>query len=396
MAIQDWMNVRMFDFVHRNNLVYNTCWEDPRLDRIALDLGPRDNVMVITSAGCNALDYALSEPNHVYAVDMNPRQNALLELKLAGIRRLEYEDFFQMFGRGRLVDATDIYQQRLRADLSPWSQSYWDRWIRFFDNRHRPFYYRGTSGTFAKILNLYVDRVIRVREWLDAILNAASVDEQRRIYDDYLRDRFWTRTVKFAMGRDTTLSMVGVPKAQRQQVERDYDGGIVKFVQDCVEAVFAGLPLADNYFWRVYLTGQYTPQCCPEYLKPENFLRLKNGLVDRVTAHTNTVQGFLESSNVRISRFVLLDHMDWLSNKLFWALEGEWQAILNNATDDARFLWRSGGLRTDFIERVRIRHHGQKRQLGELLSYNRALAEQLHRQDRVHTYGSFYIAQVAA
>ncbi len=88
-------------------------------------------------------------------------------------------------------------------------------------------------------MNLYVDRVIRVREWLDAILDAATVDEQRRIYDDYLRDRFWTRTVKFAMGRDTTLSMVGVPKAQRQQVERDYDGGIVKFVQDCVEAVFA-------------------------------------------------------------------------------------------------------------------------------------------------------------
>ena len=63
MALVDWLNVRMFNLVHRNNLVYNTCWEDPRLDRVALDLGPEDSVVVITSAGCNALDYALTGPN---------------------------------------------------------------------------------------------------------------------------------------------------------------------------------------------------------------------------------------------------------------------------------------------------------------------------------------------
>jgi S-adenosylmethionine-diacylglycerol 3-amino-3-carboxypropyl transferase len=222
------------------------------------------------------------------------------------------------------------------------------------------------------------------------------VAEQQQIYDNYLRDRFWTRTVKFAMGRDTTLSMVGVPKAQRLQVERDYEGGIVRFVQDCVEAVFARLPLADNYFWRVYLTGQYTHTCCPRYLQPDNFHRLKAGLADRISAHTDTVQGFLERRRVRISRFVLLDHMDWMSSRLVLALESEWQAILNSATQDAKFLWRSGGLRTDFVDRIRVRYQGRERQLGELLAYNRQLAEELHAQDRVHTYGSFSIAETAA
>ena len=396
MPIGEWLNLRMFNWLHRNNLVYNTCWEDPRLDHVDLQLGPRDTVLVITSAGCNALDYALAAPHHVYAVDMNPRQNAVLELKLAGIRQLEFEDFFRLFGQGRLPGVVDIYRQRLRGSLSAWSRGYWDRWIGFFDNPRRPFYYRGTSGTFAKILNLYVDRVIRARQWLDAILNAASVAEQQQIYDNYLRDRFWTRTVKFAMGRDTTLSMVGVPKAQRLQVEQDYEGGIVRFVQDCVEAVFARLPLADNYFWRVYLTGQYTHTCCPRYLQPDNFHRLRAGLADRISAHTDTVQGFLERSRVRISRFVLLDHMDWMSSRLVSALESEWQAILNSATQDAKFLWRSGGLRTDFVDRIRVRYQGRERQLGELLAYNRQLAEELHAQDRVHTYGSFSIAETAA
>ncbi len=396
MSVRDWISGRVFRMVHGNNLVYNTCWEDPRLDRAALNLGPDDTVLVITSAGCNALDYALAGPKHVYAVDMNPRQNALLELKLAGIRALEYEDFFSMFGCGRLENAESIYRGQLRPSLSPWSQTYWDRWIRFFAHPRRSFYFRGTAGSFARAVNVYIDRVCKVRAEIDSILEAGTLEEQREIYNEKICDRFWTRAMRFAMNRDTTLSMVGVPKAQRRQVETQYAGGIVQFVQDCVEAVFAKLPLSDNYFWRVYLTGQYVEQCCPEYLKPDQFQRLKAGFAERVSVHTNSVQSFLMGHEERISRFVLLDHMDWLSDKFFPMLELEWQAILDRATPNARAIWRSGGLQTDYLDRVQVYHRGQLRQLTELLSLNRELANQLHELDRVHTYGSFYIADLAA
>ena len=87
MSLVEWAGSRVFSVVHGNNLVYNTCWEDPRLDHQALNLTADDTVLVITSAGCNALDYALAAPKKVVAVDMNPRQNALLELKIAGIRK---------------------------------------------------------------------------------------------------------------------------------------------------------------------------------------------------------------------------------------------------------------------------------------------------------------------
>jgi S-adenosylmethionine-diacylglycerol 3-amino-3-carboxypropyl transferase len=397
MPVMDWFSARVFNFVHGNNLVYNTCWEDPRLDRVALELAPDDDVLVITSAGCNALDYALASPNHVYAVDMNPRQNALLELKLAGIKNLNYDDFFGMFGRGRLPGGRAVYHDKLRASLSPWSRNYWDRFIKFFDNKRRSFYFRGTSGSFARAINVYVDRVARVRPQIDALLSATTVEEQSKIYYDELHERFWSRPMRFAMNRDTTLSMVGVPKAQRRQVETQYEGGIVKFVQDCVETVFAKLPISDNYFWRVYLTGEYAPDCCPEYLSVDGFERLKGGLVDRISVHTNSVQGFLEQHHGTISRYVLLDHMDWLSDKFFPLLELEWQAILDRAADGARILWRSGGLRTDFIERVQVTTGGgQLRKLPDLLTFHQQLADELHEQDRVHTYGRFYIADLAA
>jgi S-adenosylmethionine-diacylglycerol 3-amino-3-carboxypropyl transferase len=46
-------------------------------------LRDQDNLLVITSAGCNVLDYTLTGPRRILAVDANPRQNALLELKFA-------------------------------------------------------------------------------------------------------------------------------------------------------------------------------------------------------------------------------------------------------------------------------------------------------------------------
>ena len=90
------------------------------------------------------------------------------------------------------------------------------------------------------MMNIYVDRICKVRPQVQGILDAESLEEQRRIYREEIRDRFWSRPMRFAMNRDATLSMVGVPRAQRRQVETQYDGGIVKFVQDCLDAVFGG------------------------------------------------------------------------------------------------------------------------------------------------------------
>ncbi len=395
MALSNWISGRVFKFVHGNNLVYNTCWEDPRLDRQALQLTSQDRVLVITSAGCNALDYALTGPAHVYAVDMNPRQNALLELKMTGIRQLQYEDFYQLFGAGHHPRAANIYQTALRSHLSPWAQTYWDRFIKFFDNSKRTFYYRGTSGAVARGIRYYIDRVAKLRPEVNDLLACRTVSEQQAIYER-IRERFWSRSMRFALNRDSTLSMLGVPKAQRQQIDQQYPGGILSFIQDSMEAVFAKLPIHENYFWRVYITGNYTPECCPEYLKASNFQQLKSTGVANVSVHTDSVQGFLEKGTEPISRFVLLDHMDWLSEHLFPLLELEWQAILKRAAPNTRILWRSGGLRTEFIDRVQVDVAGRPVKLNSLLKYHAEQAAELHQLDRVHTYGSFYIADVVA
>src|SRR5271165_4897030 len=357
MNLGDKISGACFNWIHQNNLVYNTCWEDPRLDRQALNLTSNDTLVVITSAGCNALDYAILGPKAIHAVDMNPRQNALLELKIAGIRHLDYEPFFEMFGRGHCKQALDLYRQTLRSALSPSARSYWDRHILSFAGAggRRSFYFHGTSGVLAWLINWYIDWVARVRETINELLCCRTLSEQQAIYTDRLHSAFWTNFLRWTMDRDTTLSFLGVPRAQRRQVENSYPGGVAKFIEDRIEAVFTRLPLEDNYFWRVYLTGYYTPECCPEYLKQEGFAQLKAGRVDSIRVHTGSILGFLENYPSTISRFVLLDHMDWLSSNNNPVLRQQWQALLDHATPDARILWRSGGLKVDYVDPIEVK-----------------------------------------
>lgn len=394
--LMDLLSTGMFRLCHGSQLVYNTCWEDPRLDRIALRIGSCDEVMAITSGGCNTLDYLLDGPRRVYAVDVNLRQNALLELKVAGIRALDHDTFFALFGRGYLENWGQVYDTMLRRQLSRSSREYWDAKGWMFRSRRRrgSFYYRGSSGMFAWLVNLYIDRVAKMREAVDTLLEASSLEEQRDIYHTRIKPVLWGRAIQWLTRRDFALAMLGVPRSQRRQIDSGYPGGVAAFVVNQVEDLLTNVSLQDNYFWRVYINGEYTLGCCPEYLKLENFLRLKQGLVDRVEIHTNTVQGFLQQCDRDISRFVLLDHMDWLYERHPQLLQREWQSIVDRAAPGTRIIWRSAAPRVDFVDSLRVSLGADSVALGELLRYDQELARQLHPQDRVHTYGSFYIAHL--
>ena len=393
-ALTTWTTETLFNYVHGNHLVYNTCWEDPRLDREVMELGPDDEVVLITSAGCNALDYALDGPRRIHAVDMNFRQNALLELKIAGIRHLDHEQFFSVFGDGGSRHFPEWYRTLLRRSLSPMARAYWDRYQHFFARKtpNASFYHRGTTGLFARCMVRYF-KMAGVHKDILNIFAAKSLEEQREIYHSRVRSRMWRPAVKRALRTDIALSLIGVPAAQKQHLERTCGQSVADFMEDCVETVCTRLPVSDNYFWRLYLFGRYSRECCPGYLQEANFARLKAGLVDRVEAYTGNLTEFLRNHPGNLSRFVLLDHMDWLSHRHPEALAEEWELIVKRARQNAQVLWRSGGFSVDFVDPLVVRHQGETCRIGDLLSYDTQRAEACHQRDRVHTYGSFYIAR---
>ncbi len=389
---------RLFNAIYSRALVYNTCWEDPAVDRQALNLAPHDNILVITSAGCNALDYALTAPNRIDAVDANPRQTALLELKLAGIRRLDFDDYFALFGTGRHPRFRELYRDALRDALSPFARDYWDLHGRWFvpSSPRGGFYFHSLSGIVARAFRGYLGVRPRLRTAVEELLEAKTLEQQCEIYDRRAAPQLWGRGMNWALSNQLTMSMLGVPHAQHAEVRRQHVDGVPGFVREAIEYVFRCLPLWTNYFWRLYLNGAYSEGCCPEYLKRRNFLALKHGLADRIHPHTCTVTRFLRQSPRPISKFVLLDHMDWMSSLYPAALAEEWSAIVERAAPGSRVIFRSAHADPSYLKSLLVPLDDGRRLLTDMLRFHPILARNLTRQDRVHTYAGFHIADLTA
>lgn len=130
-----------------NEYIYAFTWEDPRVDHRLLKIRDDDVVLCITSAGDNVLDYLYqASPRRVHAVDLNPNQNHLLELKVAALQSLPYLQVWKMFGEGRLSNFRKILMSKLSPHLSSQACQYWLSHTSAFDSAHG-LYETGAQGT---------------------------------------------------------------------------------------------------------------------------------------------------------------------------------------------------------------------------------------------------------
>jgi S-adenosylmethionine-diacylglycerol 3-amino-3-carboxypropyl transferase len=376
----------VFRHVHGSNLIYNAAWEDPRLDRQLMGIDASSRIVMITSAGCNALDYLLDDPAEVHAIDVNHRQNALLELKKAFIQRGIFDDLFQMFGTGSHPRFTDLYRS-VRAQLEPLAQAFWDKRISFFkpESLKRSFYYHGTSGIAAWLMgNTLFKLRPNIRNIALCLLEARSLSEQRAAYA-LIEKEVWGKFANWLVRQPALMTLLGVPRPQIRLIQESYPDGLTGYIKDKLRHVMTELPISDNYFWRVYITGSYTLNCCPNYLVESNQAILKER-TRRLKTHSCTVSAFLKQNPGEYSHYVLLDHQDWLAWHDPEALAEEWDLILANSRPGTRILMRSAGLDVDFIpSQVRSR-----------LQWHVEATRALHLQDRVGTYGSLHFAEVIA
>lgn len=374
----------VFHHVHGGQLIYNTSWEDPRIDRRLLKLDDASRVVMITSAGCNALDYLLDGPAEIHAVDVNFRQNALLELKLAMIRRGEFGDLFEMFGIGSHSAYKTVYRS-VQRDLPDFARRFWDGRMNFFDpgGLKKSFYYHGTAGSAAWMLGVALFKSKpNIKNFALCLLDADSIEQQREVYA-LLEPKIWGDLSNWLIRQRLVMTLLGVPRPQVKLIDDHYPGGLGSYIKDKLRHVMSELPAAENYFWRVYLTGSYTMSCCPNYLRAQNQCMLAS-LSPRLHTHTSTISEFLKAHPGAYTHFVLLDHQDWLAWHNPKALREEWELLLANSRPGTKILMRSAGLELDFVPAdilARLRFYPE-------------LTGPLHQLDRVGTYGSLSFAEV--
>ena len=165
-----WLHHWLERLIFGSRLVFNQTWEDPLVDRHALAITQDDVLVTIASAGDNVLALSLDKPKHIYAVDLNPAQISLLQLKIIAAQQLKYADFWYLFSLNPAPHARSLYYIRLRQHLDQDAQQFWDRHISEFRRG------LGRSGVFGRslwLLRMYL-RMVCGQRTLAQLFEASS------------------------------------------------------------------------------------------------------------------------------------------------------------------------------------------------------------------------------
>ncbi|KAG8984034.1 hypothetical protein FRB93_006827 [Tulasnella sp. JGI-2019a] len=291
--------------------IYGWTWEDPRVDVERLGITKDDSILAITSAGDNVLHYAIAAGvERIHAVDMNPCQGHILELKLAAIQALEYSDFWKIFGEGRHPDFDILLTTKIAPFLSSHAFAYWKTHSDQFSNN---FHLQGFSGWALRIVH-FAFAVAGVSDDVKRLCKASTTMEQNKIWTEKLRPVFLNKFVcKFFLANPLfTWRTMGVPKNQVNCFLGD--GSVEDFVKATLDPIPLHSTLKDtNYHYFLCLNGHYTPASCPLYLKPEGFQALKDAQVHNVfKLHTDTILNVLRGLEPEsLTKIIVMDSLDW-------------------------------------------------------------------------------------
>ena len=135
-----------------NEYIYAFTWEDPRVDHRLLNIRSDDVVLCVTSAGDNVLDYLYQAgPRRIHAVDLNPNQNHLLELKVAAFQSLPYAQVWKMFGEGRLPAFRETLITKLSPHMSSQACQYWLKHASIFSSTRGLYETGGSRSVFESV-----------------------------------------------------------------------------------------------------------------------------------------------------------------------------------------------------------------------------------------------------
>jgi len=247
---------------------YANCWEDADVLLRGLNPEPGKRFLSIASAGDNSFSLLTANPELVVAVDVNPIQLYVVELKREAIRRFDYKEVLSFLGFESSETRLEQYDL-LAPYLSEKVREYWDH--------HQDFIAEGLihKGKFEGYFRLFAGKVlpwIHKRKTTDALLSPKSAEEQRAFHDkhwDTWRWRFFfkiffSKTIMGRYGRDPQfLKEVGV--------------NVGETIYNKATQHLRSAGAQQNFILNYNLTGDFGG-LLPHYLQPDNFEKIKANL----------------------------------------------------------------------------------------------------------------------
>ena len=247
---------------------YANCWEDADLLLSGLDIQKGDKVLSIGSAGDNSFSLLTGTPDIVVAVDINPIQLNLIELKKAAFKALDYQEFLGFLGFVERKNRLDLFK-KLATYLSIEQRKFW---AERFDEIEGGIIYQ---GKFEKYFHTFKEKVlpfVHSRNKIDGLFEEKDEDMQAHFFSKKWNSFKW-RTLfklffsKFVMGR----------LGRDPKFLEEVDIPVSDFILSKAKNHLGSKACQQNYFLDFILRGKFQI-ALPHYAREENFLTIKSNI----------------------------------------------------------------------------------------------------------------------
>jgi S-adenosylmethionine:diacylglycerol 3-amino-3-carboxypropyl transferase len=276
--------------------------EDGRLERSVRDERRATRIACIGSGGCTALSLLGDGVERVYAVDANPAQCALIELKKEAMRILERAEYLAFVGCTEAAGRRETYR-RIAPELPAYAREYWDGRP---DDVTLGVNQCGATERFYRFVGESLRHVVPDDTWR-ALLDGRTLEEQRALYARHFTSESWRTAVRVLLSRTTHLLFF--PAFMFAQAT-EHDLG--QFFAAQFEKEVLTKPLASNYFLSQLLFSSYRfhqPEGAPHYLSEDGYAAARRNL-DRLTVVPQTLEAFLADAR-GLDAFFLSNVFDW-------------------------------------------------------------------------------------
>lgn len=354
-------------------LIYTISWEDVTIDQKLLQLDHTSSILTIASAGDHLFNYALEGVSNIHAVDINPIQLHLVELKKLIISAYDFDVFWAFFGVGKVPNYRR-YFEGLLPQLTPLARSFWSRKQHLFNPQGRGFYRYGTTGWLSRLL-LFSIRRMGVEKSITELIHTDDIEIRQGLFEP-----LWNRMAQhWSLAwwvHPWVLYLGGIPMSQQKSI-----GPLLPFLKDTLYTLLVEQKLSKNPYWRLYWDGCYSPNFAPRHLQLHNFLRLKECINHITLGHSSLLDSLNNNGSISYTHVNLLDHQDWLFNntKGFIELNETWDR-LNELPSVTKILFRSSYETAPWVDEL----------VSKKFMVNQMKRNEF-REDRVFSYSSTYL-----
>lgn len=353
----------MSKFFSRLNYSFGN--EDWQTEKKALKLKPQDRIVCITASGDRPLHLLLEDCKEMIAVDMNPFQNHLLNLKAAAMEQLNFEDYICFLGGKDLQNShRKEMLNKLLPSLSPEAGRYWKKQHKEIQ---KGILYQGAIEKWTKVISFCIKSFRK--EKLDRLFAFRDLEEQKEFVQKEWMTKKWKKAWELVLNPFVTRFLLKDP-GLHEHLDKSLHVG--NYIRDRLHSSLQKGLARENLLISLIFIGKVLPEGYPPYLTEKGTETIRRRLSKLSIVNSNIID-YLESAPVSsIDAFSLSDVSSYLNASNFQRLV---HAINRAAKPGARFCLRQ------FLS-----NHKIPDRLASTFKRDHSLEQELEHEDRCFVY----------